>query len=270
MRDNLITALEPAACGIAVFPVAVRKLEDGTLEKKPVVRWRDEATALRAQIRTWWAAHPDCVIGIDLDRAGLFVVDLDKHPGAPDGIAAFRSLRGNNPIPVVPVTITATGGRHLFFRNTERLPNARGNLPAGIDVRGVGGFVVAPGSTWLSPDGSTYTWRPHPEHPRLVAMYPDVPPLPDWLLHVVRPPVQTNHKPIFSSVRNGGLRALCVRVLNSREGERNNVLFWASCRARDEGGSDFAQSMLLEAARRAGLPELEARRTINSAFARGL
>src|SRR5262249_29852533 len=266
MRDNLIAALEHAVRGMAVFPVAVRKLEGGTLEKKPTVKWRDEATALRAQIRTWWAVHPDWVIGIDLDRAGLFVVDLDKHPCAPDGVAAFRSLRGNNPLPVVPVTVTATGGLHLFFRNTEGLTNARGNMPAGTDVRGVGGFVVAQGSMWVSPDATTYTWRPHPKHPRLVDMYPDVPPLPDWLLHVVRPPVQTNDRPIFSPASNGGLRALCVRVITAREGERNNILFWASCRAREEGGSDFAREMLLEAARRAGLPETEAMRTINSGF----
>jgi hypothetical protein len=263
MRDNLTTALEHAARGIAVFPVAVRKLEDGTLEKKPTIKWRDEATALRAQIRTWWEAHPDCVTGIDLDRAGLFVVDLDKHPGAPDGVAAFRSLRGNNPIPAVPVTITAMGGRHLFFRNTGRLTNARGNLPAGIDVRGVGGFVVAPGSAW-----ENYAWRTHPKCPRLIDVYPDIPPLPDWLLQVVRPLQQTNRRPDFRGRGNGGLRVLCVRVLNAREGERNNILFWAACRAREEGGSDFAQDMLLEAARRAGLPETEARRTINSGFNR--
>src|SRR5215470_14906926 len=106
MRDNLITALEHAARSIAVFPVAVRKLEDGTLEKKPVVRWRDEATALRAQIRAWWTVHPNYVIGIDLDRAGLFVVDQDRHPNAPDGVAAFHALRGDNPVPDAPVTIT--------------------------------------------------------------------------------------------------------------------------------------------------------------------
>lgn len=262
MGDNLASALELAARGIAVFPVAVRKLEDGTLEKKPVVKWRDEATTLHAQIRTWWAVHPDCAVGIDLDRTGLFVVDLDKHPGAPDGVAAFRSLRGNNPVvPAVPVTITATGGRHLFFHNSERLTNARGKLPAGIDVRGIGGFVMAPGSVW-----ENYAWRTHPKRPRLSVVYPDIPPLPDWLLRVVRPPRETNHRPIFNGTSNGGLRALCVRVLNAREGERNNILFWASCRAREEGGSDFARDMLLEAARRAGLPETEARRTINSGF----
>jgi hypothetical protein len=262
MSNNLITALEHAARGIAVFPVAVRELEDGTLEKKPTVSWRDEATVLRAQVRTWWAPHPDCVVGIDLDRAGLFVVDLDRHPGAPDGIAGFRSLRGNNPIPLVPVTITATGGRHLFFRNTERLTNARGDLPAGIDVRGVGGFVVAPGSAWKN-----YVWRTRPKCPQLIDVYPDVPPPPDWLLRVVRPRQQANNRSACNS-SNGGLRALCVRVLNAREGERNNILFWAACRAREEGGSDFAQDMLLEAARRVGLPEKEAKRTITSGFDR--
>jgi hypothetical protein len=266
MCGNLTAALELAARGIAVFPVVVRKLQDGTLEKKPVVRWRDEATTVREQVSAWWAVRPDGVIGIDLDRAGLFVVDLDRHPGAPDGVAAFRFLRSNNPIPAVPATITATGGLHLFFRNPERLTNARGNLPAGIDVRGVGGFVVAPGSTWVSPDVTAYAWRTHPKHPSLVNEYPDVPPLPDWLLRVIRPPQRASRRSAPVSSGNGGLRALCVRVLNAREGERNNILFWAACRAHEEGGADFAQDMLLEAARRAGLSETEARRTINSGF----
>jgi len=122
MRDNLITALELAARGIAVFPVAVRKLEDGTLEKKPVVRWRNEATALRAQVRSWWAAHPDCVIGIDLDRAGLFVVDQDRHPNAPDGVAAFHALRGDNPVPNVPVTVARPAGCICFSATPQGLP----------------------------------------------------------------------------------------------------------------------------------------------------
>jgi hypothetical protein len=247
--QNLAAALELAARGIAVFPVAVRKQTNGTLEKSPVVKWRDEATAWRTQVRTWWATCPDHVIGIDLERAGLFVVDLDRHPGAPDGIAAFRALRGSNPIPTVPFTITATGGLHLFFRNTEKLTNARGSLPAGIDVRGIGGFVVAPGSTW-----GAYSWRTHSRYPRLVDVHLDITPLPDWLLRVVRPPQQANSRQGFHCTASGGLRALCVRVLNAREGERNNVLFWAASRAREEGGSDYARSMLLEAARRIGLP----------------
>ena len=46
------------------------------------------------------------------------------------------------------MTATARGGVHLFFKqpNGEPLGNGRGELPDGIDVRGSGGFVIAPGA----------------------------------------------------------------------------------------------------------------------------
>ena len=58
-------------------------------------------------------------------------------------------------------------------------------------------------------------------------------------------------------------------VATSPEGQRNSVLFWASCRAGDavregKADEDFVIDVLLEAATRAGLPQLEAARTIKS------
>jgi hypothetical protein len=260
--NNLEVALELATAGIAVFPVAISQDQNDNLQKSPACKWKEEASTAEDQIRDWWQGRPNLVPGINLERAGLFVVDLDRHQNAPDGIAAFRSLRGNHPFPGGPVTITASGGLHIFFSNPARLTNARGNLHAGTDVRGVGGLVVAPGSTWQG-----FAWRSHPKRPRLVDVYPNLPVLPDWLQQVVRPPEQPRLKSDFS-IRGaaGGLRALCRRVLNACNGERNNVLFWASCRAREEGGGDFAQAMLLEAGTRAGLSKLEAERTIRSGF----
>jgi Bifunctional DNA primase/polymerase, N-terminal len=261
---NLEVALELAAAGIAVFPVAISQDQQDNLQKKPACKWKDEASTSEERIRDWWQARPSFVPGINLSRSGLFLIDLDRHPGGPDGVAAFRSLRGGRLFPAGPVTITATGGLHCFFSNPARLTNSSGNLPAGIDVRGVGGFVVAPGSRWEG-----FAWRSHPKRPRLVDIYPGLPTLPDWLLQVIRPPEQPKIKSGFSFRGTAsGLRALCTRVLNSCQGERNKVLFWASCRACDEGGGDFAQSMLLEAAQRAGLPKPEAERTIRSGFKR--
>jgi hypothetical protein len=261
--NNLEVALELATAGIAVFPVAISQDQNDNLQKSPACKWKDEASTSEKQIRDWWQERPNLVPGINLERAGLFVVDLDRHQGAADGIAAFRSLRGgDHPFPGGPVTITASGGLHIFFSNPARLTNARGNLPAGIDVRGVGGLVVAPGSTWQG-----FGWRSHPKRPRLVDVYPNLPALPDWLLQVIRPPEQPRPSFSFRGTASGsGLRALCRRVLNACNGERNNVLFWASCRAREEGGGDFAQAMLLEAGTRVGLSKSEAERTIRSGF----
>ena len=49
--------------------------------------------------------------------------------------------------------MTAGGGFHYFFRQPvgSLLGNRRGSLPDGVDVRGAGGWIVAPGST--RPDG---------------------------------------------------------------------------------------------------------------------
>jgi len=65
------------------------------------------------------------------------------------------------------------------------------------------------------------------------------------------------------------LRGLVRSVANATEGQRNSVLFWASCRAgaavRDGKAAEvFVIDVLVEAAKHAGLPEREAQRTVQS------
>jgi hypothetical protein len=67
------------------------------------------------------------------------------------------------------------------------------------------------------------------------------------------------------------LRNIALRVEQAVEGERNCVLFWASCRFAElerAGLIDAAwgAELLVLAATRAGLPDIEARRTIKSGF----
>jgi Bifunctional DNA primase/polymerase, N-terminal len=224
-NNNIGVALELASAGIAIFPVAISQDQQDSLQKKPACKWKDDASTADERIRDWWQARPSFVPGINLSRSGLFVVDLDRHQGGPDGIKAFRALRGDNPMPTaVPVTVTATGGLHLFFNNKEGLTNARGNLPtAGIDVRGVGGFVVAPGSTWEG-----FAWRSHPKRPRLVDIYPNLPALPDWLLQVIRPPELSPRPQTTLKVGNAdrAIAGLIRTIAGAREGERNSKAFW--------------------------------------------
>ncbi|NUK43537.1 DNA primase, partial [Streptomyces lunaelactis] len=54
-------------------------------------------------------------------------------------------------------------------------------------------------------------------------------------------------------------------VLAAHEGQRNTRLFWAACRAYENGFGDDLADALTEAAVRAGLTEREARATIASA-----
>ncbi|WP_208609502.1 primase alpha helix C-terminal domain-containing protein, partial [Streptomyces atriruber] len=54
-------------------------------------------------------------------------------------------------------------------------------------------------------------------------------------------------------------------VLAAHEGQRNTRLFWAACRAYENGMGDALSPRLTDAAIRVGLTEREARSTIASA-----
>lgn len=116
--------------------------------------WQD-ATTDPVQIGRWWARWPDANIGLDCGGAGLLVLDFDT--GKPDfaGFDLFSSLC--NDFPTVTAQ-TGGGGFHLLYRQPEgeQLNNGRGSLPAGVDVRGHGGYIVLAPS--LHPSGSRYRW----------------------------------------------------------------------------------------------------------------
>jgi hypothetical protein len=54
-------------------------------------------------------------------------------------------------------------------------------------------------------------------------------------------------------------------IAGARPGERNNITYWAACRAGEMAasgfGADAAAAVIAEAATRAGLPRPEAERT---------
>jgi hypothetical protein len=81
--------------------------------------------------------------------AGFFVVDLD-------GAAAAAWAEANE----LPDTLTATTarGRHLYYEVPEgvRVANSASELAEGVDIRGCGGYVLAPPS--VHPSGAVYRW----------------------------------------------------------------------------------------------------------------
>jgi hypothetical protein len=185
-NPNLTAALSLAAAGLHVFPAGV--------DKRPLlVGWQDKASSEPEQIRNWWRVHPGALPALPVGRAGLLVIDCDRHPGGNDGIEAFNRLLCANggTLVDVPITKTARGGAHVFFKlpKGEALGNRRGELPDGIDVRGVGGFVIAPGA--VLPDGRQ--WQSANGRPLLADAFKagTIPELPQWLIDIIRP----NRKP---------------------------------------------------------------------------
>ncbi|MPY42372.1 DNA primase, partial [Streptomyces phyllanthi] len=83
------------------------------------------------------------------------------------------------------------------------------------------------------------------------------------LLHLLLPPPRTHHPTPSSTGRHG--QGLVHFVLAAHEGQRNTRLFWAACRAYENGIGPDLSNALVDAAVRTGLTEREARSTIASA-----
>lgn len=149
---NLDLALQLAAQGAFVFPCVGR----GVRAKAPCpgIAWRSASTTDARTIRAWWLRWPDAVPAIDVGRSGWLAVDCDTKYS--DGIAWLAALLGEGFLACVPGSDTPSGGRHYLFRNPDGLGNSRGALPdkaeADIDVRGQGGYIIAPGARFS--DGS--------------------------------------------------------------------------------------------------------------------
>ncbi len=280
---NLAAALTLAGHGIAVFPCAPDK------KPRPGVRWRQEATADEARIRSWWRRWPDSLPAFEPGRHQLVVIDCDRH-GQADGVAALEAMAGERGEDHRdwPTVETPSTGRHVFFRQDGSLTNARGTLPAGIDVRGTGGYVIAEGATL--PDGRAY----QPLGDGLIAAmeHDAVPRLPDWLADILKPPVPVVMEPERVSAvssplppANSGAReraafeaALASEIANVRgavEGQRNATLNTSAfCLyqmvASGWGGAAEVEHAMTQAALAIGLRQPEIGKTLASARRSGM
>jgi hypothetical protein len=135
MREH---ALALRSAGMSVIPV------EG---KRPLVPWQEYQSrqASEAEIDGWYTAWPDAGVGIVTGRiSNLVVLDVDGQVTAPASWVSANVLE-----PTVAVQ-TPRGGLHLYYAHPGReVRNSAGTLEIGglpCDVRGDGGFVVAPPS----------------------------------------------------------------------------------------------------------------------------
>jgi Bifunctional DNA primase/polymerase, N-terminal/AAA domain/Primase C terminal 1 (PriCT-1) len=137
-------ALRYAQAGFRVFPVKPR-------DKRPLTEHGClDATTDPERIEAWWARWPEANVGIATgkqpDGSCLTVIDLDP-----------AKMNGSSPeLPPTATVRTGGGGKHLYYRTATEERNQAWDLGPGIDVRGKGGYVVAPPSIHAS--GSAYEW----------------------------------------------------------------------------------------------------------------
>ncbi len=143
--------------------------------KIPVTRsGSKDATLSYEQIDKWWTSTPDANIGIatglEHELGGkVIVIDVD----GPEGEASMQRLvQDHGPLPPSLRVKTGGGGWHLYFRvpleADVRNSQAQKQGWSKIDIRGTGGYVVAPPS--LHDSGERYSWHDHNKYPGLAML----------------------------------------------------------------------------------------------------
>jgi hypothetical protein len=217
---------------------------------------KDASTDLD-QVRAWWPGDTQHNIGA---RVPSEVVVLDFDPQNGGSVAALEDAAGV----ALPDTLTVhsgrgTGGQHRYYLRPPGLLTST-RLPDGIDVKTDRGYCVMPPS--LHPlTGRPYRWEMRP--------YAALPTVLIDLLHPPTPIVRPRPADTGDGVLARRALYLARHVEQLPEGQRNAGLFWAACRAVEDGHPQDTFDLLEGAAIVAGLTEHEARRTIASARRQG-
>jgi hypothetical protein len=164
------------ARGWSVIPLRPR-------DKRPLMSWAVFQKRLpdADEIRSWYAHHPDANVGIVTGRlSGIIVLDVDARHGGDGSLDKLERRQG--PLSCSLMSITGGGGKHFYFAHPggTEIRNRVGLYP-GIDLRGDGGYIVAPPS--LHPSGNRYAWAS-----TAAAVHEPVEQPPAWLLERLHHP----------------------------------------------------------------------------------
>jgi len=245
----------PYDLGWSVIPVEPRG-------KHPLGPWKPYQSE-RASLATveQWAARQSNIGIVTGTVSRLIVLDLDSR----EAVEAAHE-RG------LPDTITARTGKglHVYFEHPGGTISNRAGIFPGADLRGDGGYVIAPGS--IHPSGAQYRW----EHPPGLF---DLAPPPQWLLDLLAKPEAAAATPRQQSAPANayGERALdgeLSALRRATEGCRNDALNRAAFNLAQlaAGGvieEQAAKSHLRATAQAIGLEAGEIAATIESGWKSG-
>jgi hypothetical protein len=139
-----------AEAGLHVFPLRPRSKVPATVDGLKAASTDVE------QVRAWWQRWPDANVGIRTGaESGVVVLDVDTPKGGAGGLADLECHQGK--LAPTARVLTGGGGEHVYLKHPGlELRNSAGRLGGGLDVRGDGGYVVAPPS--IHESGRAYRW----------------------------------------------------------------------------------------------------------------
>lgn len=145
-------------------------------DKKPFMAWLkyQETRATPEEINLWTKKYKNNNVAILTGMiSGIIVLDIDGEEG-------WQYLKEHGySLPVTPRAQSSPGKAHIYFQHPGGSVRTKVNTTLKIDVKGDGGYVVAPPS--IHPSGSQYIW--------IEGFSPkDVPlaPAPQWLLDFIK------------------------------------------------------------------------------------
>lgn len=130
--------------GFSLIPLEARG-------KKPAMDWRAFQTRrpLETELVQWfYRAERNIGLVCGGISGGLTVIDFDRE-------SAWEAWIEDDTTRWLIPTVTTSHGKHVYIKTEIPCGNRRFH-DRGIDLRGEGGYVVAPPS--IHPDGKTYLW----------------------------------------------------------------------------------------------------------------
>jgi len=266
--DMLAAALAYTKKGWRVFPLHWIKPDGGcscnntrcdSPGKHPrIVEWQKLANADERWMKDWWKRWPEANIGLVMGAAsGVFALDIDPRHGGDVALTELIEQHGDEWLETSQAR-TGGGGHHILFAYPQGLNirNSVERLGEGIDVRGEGGYIVAPPS--LHASGRRYEWLNELEPAQAT----------EWLLERLTDEKQTPQGVSPSKTQARAKSGASIGAVIP-EGERNETLFKIGCALCGQGaGSGEIEAELLRINRERcapPLPEDEVLKTAKSA-----
>lgn len=186
MNSMIPYARTYAQRGWQSFPIKPR-------DKTPLVKWTEAATNDEKTAVGWFDNYPEANIGIACGkRSGIVVLDVDAAHGGYESLTELIAQYGN--LPETFISKTGNGGEHIFFRHPGiEIHNSAGKLGRGLDIRGDGGYVVAPPS--IHPNGNIYEW---------VVSDTQLADMPQWMIGKLKTILPTPVAPVDGKIIEGG------------------------------------------------------------------
>lgn len=212
-----------------VFPITPRK------KSPPLTKHgHQDASTSEKQIRLWWEKWPAANIGIPTGEE-FWVLDIDPRHGGEESREALVAQHGR--LRDTLRQLTGGGGSQYLYAMPElaTITNATEVCGwKGIDVRGVGGYIVVPPS--IHPSGRKYDWD------GIEPMQEPIHPADPWLVEAILGkngapgPAHPMSERIPKGVQHDTLRDLGIRM--RRTGAPENVIFTALWEANQNNCED--------------------------------